>query len=508
MTVSDDKRGGKVRCEECDKSIPVPGDDAIQESGKVVPINKKRRRDLDDDDYSDPTRKPAKSGMGGLLIVFGVVGVLFLFGILCAGVPIGFLMFGFVAHEARPPQMVEAEAPVMEFKPENPEPKVDPMPKIDPNPIPKIDPMPPIIDPNPKPPKVGPDGKGRTKLNAVGALRQTDPILKDPRFRDTNARMRSYLVSLTQDREYVITLDSKAFDPYLILEFKGKKVAEDDDSGGDLNARLVYRAAQTGVYRIVVTAFDGQIGDYRLKVLDISPNPDPIAKNDDPFPKKDDPFPKVDDPLTKKDDPFSKKDDSKKDDPFPKKDDPLTKKDDPFPKKDDPLTKKDDPFPKKDDPLTKKDDATKEPLLKGPFQKPAPSAAATSYLKITSTPGEFIAQGRAYDFQGNQVVITKTPRGVHVAAGGWDLDLGAPVGKTLAVGEYLDARRFPFSGAAPGLEFRGNGRVNKSIVGEFVVWELEMNGTQISRLAIDFVQRSDEKSQPLRGKLRFNSNLE
>jgi hypothetical protein len=35
-----------------------------------------------------------------------------------------------------------------------------------------------------------------------------------------------------------------------------------------------------------------------------------------------------------------------------------------------------------------------------------------------------------------------------------------------------------------------------------------MEGAQIKRLAIDFVQRSEEKMAPLQGKLRINSSFE
>jgi hypothetical protein len=44
--------------------------------------------------------------------------------------------------------------------------------------------------------------------------------------------------------------------------------------------------------------------------------------------------------------------------------------------------------------------------------------------------------------------------------------------------------------------------------GEFVVWELEMNGGQVVRLAIDFVHRSEGTGPPLTGSLRYNSTLE
>ena len=66
-----------------------------------------------------------------------------------------------------------------------------------------------------------------------------------------------YQVKLAAGKTYVIDLvspDQKALDPYLVLsDATGKKLAEDDDSGGGLNARITFRAAQAGTYRIHAT---------------------------------------------------------------------------------------------------------------------------------------------------------------------------------------------------------------------------------------------------------------
>ncbi len=133
----------------------------------------------------------------------------------------------------------------------------------------------------------------------------------------------------------------------------------------------------------------------------------------------------------------------------------------------------------------------------------------TSYLKIVSSPGDYIGQGKSYAYTGAELQVRKTPRGVHVNVGGWNLDLGAPQGQFLRPGEYRDARRFAFSGASPGLDFNGNGRGSNEVAGAFVVWELAVQGEQITRLAIDFVQHSESTTRPpLTGKLRINSTLE
>jgi S1-C subfamily serine protease len=166
------------------------------------------------------------------------------------------------------------------------------------------------------------------------------------------------------------------------------------------------------------------------------------------------------------------------------------------------IAKADDGKGGKDDPKTRLDLP-----LKG-FDKPARSAAPTSYLKIVSSPGDYIGQGKTYEYSGEQLVIKPIARGVSVQVDGWRLNIGAPNGESLKPGEYRGAKRFAFSGAAPGLDFSGKGRGSNKIAGEFVVWELELADGRITRLAIDFVQHSEEKGPPLRGKLRFNSTLE
>jgi hypothetical protein len=50
---------------------------------------------------------------------------------------------------------------------------------------------------------------------------------------------------------------SSAFDPYLQLDFMGQNVAMDDDSAGNLNARIVYTPTQSGAYDVYVTSHGG-----------------------------------------------------------------------------------------------------------------------------------------------------------------------------------------------------------------------------------------------------------
>lgn len=67
----------------------------------------------------------------------------------------------------------------------------------------------------------------------------------------------------------VVTIDltAEAFDPYLILEDSdGARLAEDDDSGDEWNARLELTVPVTGDYTLGVTSVERAVGAYQLHV--------------------------------------------------------------------------------------------------------------------------------------------------------------------------------------------------------------------------------------------------
>jgi hypothetical protein len=107
---------------------------------------------------------------------------------------------------------------------------------------------------------------GRLVLEKNGELRLTDP--PDTELKKSPCQVHE--IELAASKRYAIALDRAAaakFDPFLRLEdAAGKELARDDDSGGDLNAFLVYIPAQTARYRIIVTSFDGTAGGYALTV--------------------------------------------------------------------------------------------------------------------------------------------------------------------------------------------------------------------------------------------------
>jgi hypothetical protein len=89
-------------------------------------------------------------------------------------------------------------------------------------------------------------------------------------------------VKLAAGKTYVIDMVSpnqKALDPFLVLsDAAGKKLAEDHDSGGGLNARMIFRADQDGIFRIRATTFNAGHGAFTLTVRE-QPKPPKGEKN-------------------------------------------------------------------------------------------------------------------------------------------------------------------------------------------------------------------------------------
>ena len=63
--------------------------------------------------------------------------------------------------------------------------------------------------------------------------------------------------------------DDPKFDPFLFLEdANGNRLAQDDDSAGDLNARIIHKAAKSATYRIVATTMPPrQTGKFTLEIM-------------------------------------------------------------------------------------------------------------------------------------------------------------------------------------------------------------------------------------------------
>ena len=100
-------------------------------------------------------------------------------------------------------------------------------------------------------------GRPERTQQAIGNIAFTDPISQ------FGGPHKVYAVNLQAGQTYQIDMIARelkgkanSFDPYLYLLDDQKKVlAEDNDGGGEPNARIVYRAERTGDYRIIATHF-------------------------------------------------------------------------------------------------------------------------------------------------------------------------------------------------------------------------------------------------------------
>jgi hypothetical protein len=92
----------------------------------------------------------------------------------------------------------------------------------------------------------------------------------------------------------------------------------------------------------------------------------------------------------------------------------------------------------------------------------------------------------------------------------WTLDIMAPDGQPLAVGDYTNTAHPPFMAAGqPGLAFFGDGRIDNQDSGFFSVRELSIDDIgAVQKLAVDFTQYGEgNQDWWLKGQLRYNSSI-
>lgn len=115
--------------------------------------------------------------------------------------------------------------------------------------------------PGPTEQEIGADG-----LKVSGSLKITDPIDVVNR-QDNGRRCQVFPLRLKAGQKYQIDMTSNQFDTYLRVENQqGRQLAFDDDSGGNLNARLVFTPPADDVYRLIATQFDQRVGSFELSV--------------------------------------------------------------------------------------------------------------------------------------------------------------------------------------------------------------------------------------------------
>jgi hypothetical protein len=174
-----------------------------------------------------------------------------------------------------------------------------------------------------------------------------------------------------------------------------------------------------------------------------------------------------------------------------------------------------------------------EALRADRFSPPRRASAPVTYISIVSSPGEYVGEGRTFHFREgivvrsvgysryleNGVLVSRANslRGVDVEVGAitsrdhWSFRFEASLNQNLRAGDYLDARRIDVTGEHPEIHYGGRGRGHGMLSGRFVVWEVELSGNEIKRLAVDFVAHGRENgrdSPPLFGMIRYQSSFE
>lgn len=81
-----------------------------------------------------------------------------------------------------------------------------------------------------------------------------------------------YSVEFKKDKTYQIDMispDNGRWDTYLfLLDANGLLLSQDDDSGGNLQARIRWTARADARFRIVATTYNGNLGAYTLRVTE------------------------------------------------------------------------------------------------------------------------------------------------------------------------------------------------------------------------------------------------
>lgn len=142
---------------------------------------------------------------------------------------------------------------------------------------------------------------------------------------------------------------------------------------------------------------------------------------------------------------------------------------------------------------------------------PAQAApAASTYVTMTSEPGDYIGQGQHRLFRegADEVSVGGTVTEqvtVRVARTGtsesFSLTFAAAPGQALAVGDYPAAQRTPFRVPGhPGIDISGSGRGCNTIEGEFSVLDI---APDLSRLWITYEQHCEGGDEALFGEIRY-----
>jgi len=139
---------------------------------------------------------------------------------------------------------------------------------------------------------------------------------------------------------------------------------------------------------------------------------------------------------------------------------------------------------------------------------------ARSFMYFKSQPGDYIGQGLTFTLTENDGVFTGqqglAPGGAAVGFNGnqtgWAANFAAAPGNALTPGTYAMAGRFA-TPDHPTIDVYGDGRGCNVQTGRFTVLEIQYNGADLEKLAVDYEQHCEGFVPALFGSVRFNSAI-
>lgn len=148
----------------------------------------------------------------------------------------------------------------------------------------------------------------------------------------------------------------------------------------------------------------------------------------------------------------------------------------------------------------------------------ASTVSAETTINLTSQPGDYIGQGRSYQYNDENSLITfkrNYDNGIGISIANlpgepslrWSWDMAAAGNTELQVGAYEGAERFPFQAIEnPGLSFSGDGRGCNRLTGSFEIYEVAYDGGgNVTALNAKFEQHCEGVAAALKGDISFNT---
>ena len=124
------------------------------------------------------------------------------------------------------------------------------------------------------------NGVGKFVLNVRDASASLVYSVKEKLDQNDKAyngrKHKMFLVDMEAGKTYQIDMKSTNFDSYLFFESPdGKLLAQDDDSGGYPDARIIHKADKTGKYRVIASHFGngGNLGEFTITVRETAGEP-------------------------------------------------------------------------------------------------------------------------------------------------------------------------------------------------------------------------------------------